>query len=258
MNYSLIVDIGNSQVEIGLFKGDNLVSKTRVATEKIDGSFDELIVGDFLANLEIELKQIKGGIIFSVVPRLTDFIEDKIFNEVGVRLDIFNPKSTLGKFKANIDNPNEVGQDLIADIIGAIHFYGVPVAISDLGTVTKNIVIDKDGVFQGVNFIPGLQTTSDSLFDHTAALPEIVIDEKPNSYIGKNTIDAIKSGIYYSHVASIKDFFRRNDEAFGYKFKKVITGGFSLTIQDEFNDDEYIVDQTLVLKGMHYIYKNMR
>ena len=257
MEYSLIVDIGNSQVEVGLFKGDELVCKTRIDTDKIDGSFDELIVGDFLAELGIDLKQIEGGIIFSVVPRLTEFVQEKINDEIGIKLDIFDPKTTLGKYKTNIDNPNEVGQDLIADIIGAIHFYGVPIAISDLGTVTKNIVIDKDGIFQGVSFIPGLQTTSDSLFDHTAALPEITMDEKPSSYIGKNTTDAIKSGIYYSHVASIKDFMKRNDEAFGYKFKKVITGGFSLTIQDEF-DDEYIIDQTLVLKGMHFIYKNMR
>ena len=258
MKYSLIVDIGNSQVEVGLFKGDELVNKTRVDTNRIDASFDESFVGDFLAELRIDLKDIEGGIIFSVVPRLTEFIQTKVNDETGIRLDIFDPKVAITKYRASIDNPNEVGQDLIADIIGAIHFYGVPIAISDLGTVTKNIVIDKDGIFQAVSFIPGLQTSAASLLDHTAALPEITMNEKPTNYVGKNTIDAIKSGIYYSHVASIKDFFKRNDDAYGYKFKKVITGGFSLTIEDEFDDEEYIVDQTLVLKGMHYIYKYMR
>ena len=254
MSYSLIVDIGNSQIEMGVFHQEELLDKMFFETKIFKESYKEGMIANFIKNKF----EISGGIIFSVVPGLTSKLQQQIEKEIGVRLAIFDPKTILKDFKAHIDNPNEVGQDLIADIVGAIHYYGAPIIVSDLGTVTKNIIIDKEGYFEGVSFFPGLQTNASVLASNTAQLPLIDNLEKPNLFYGKNTIDAMSSGIYYCHVAAIKGFMNKADEHFGYKFKKVITGGFANLFKGDFQADKYIVDQTLVLKGMNLIYLNSK
>lgn len=254
MSKSLIVDIGNSQIEMGIFDQEVLLDKMFFETKIFKESYQEGKIAAFIKNRF----DISGGIIFSVVPSLTKKLQEQIEKEIGVRIAIFNPDSILKNFKAHIDNPNEVGQDLLADIYGAIHYYGVPIIVSDLGTVTKNIIIDKDGYFEGVSFFPGLQTNASVLASNTAQLPLIDNLEKPKLFYGKNTIDAMSSGIYYCHVAAIKGFMNKADEYFGYKFKKVITGGFANLFKDDFPKEKYIVDQTLVLKGMNLIYLNSK
>lgn len=211
-----------------------------------------------IQKLKIDVKDIEGGLIFSVVPNITRLVQISIKGEIGLTIDIFKPEKVISSLKANIDNPNEIGQDLLADIVGGIHFYGCPVVISDLGTVTKNIIIDKDGVFQGVSFFPGVGLNTNALSDKTAQLPELKNITKPKLFYGKNTVDAMRSGIYYCHVAAIKRFMRKSEEAFGYSFKKVITGGFSNIFSEDFSSDKYVVDPHLVLKGMHLIYKNQK
>ena len=257
MPYSLIVDIGNSQIEIGIFDED-IVGKFFFETKKLDKDFDTSIIKTSLEKLSINPKDIGGGMIFSVVPNITHLVKVIIKGELGIDLEIFDPKSILKEFRADIDNPSEVGQDLLADIMGAIHFYGAPILVSDLGTVTKNIIIDKNGVFHGVSFIPGFQVTAGIFSDKTAQLPELNNLERPNYFFGKNTIDAMRSGIYHEHVATIKKFMSDCDEYFGYKFKKVITGGLSTLFKEDFPKEDYTVDPLLVLKGMHLIYKNQR
>lgn len=258
MSYSLIVDIGNSQIEFGFFSENSLIGKTRFETQKLANEYDNKLLKNFISKLGIKKEEIEGGMIFSVVPHLTRLVQIIIKGEIGVSLKIFDPKSVLADFKADIDNKEEVGQDLIADILGAIHYYGAPVVVTDLGTVTKNIIIDKDGVFQGVSFFPGLTMNARVLSDKTAQLPHIDDVQKPKLYFGKNTIDAMTSGIYYCHIASVKRFMERTDEYFGYTFKKVITGGFANFLKDDFDSPKYIVDPELVLKGMHLIYKNQK
>ena len=258
MSYSLIVDIGNSQIEFGIFDDEILVDKVYFETSKLDGEYDAKLLKGLVDKLGLTAADFSGGLIFSVVPHITRLVQILIKGEIGVDIDIFDPKETLKELKANIDNPNEVGQDLIADILGAIHCYGYPIVISDLGTVTKNIIIDKDGVFQGVSFFPGVKTNAKSLSDKTAQLPELENLTKPELYFGKNTIDAMRSGIYYCHVASVKQFMNKTDEYFGYKFKKVITGGYSKLFANDFEKEKYTVDPILVLKGMNLIYKKSR
>ena len=258
MKYSLIVDIGNSQIEIGLFEQDKFVDSIRFDTKRLNSEYDDKPLRSLIRKLDVKEEEIEGGLIFSVVPHISRLVQILIKGETGVLLPLFDPTNLLKDFKANIDNPNEVGQDLLADIVGAIHFYGCPIVVTDLGTVTKNIVIDKDGIFQGVSFFPGVGLNAHTLSDRTAQLPEIENITRPDCYFGKNTIDAMRSGVYYCHVAAVKRFMERTDEEFGYKFKKVITGGYSNIFKDDFKEKDYIVDPQLVLKGMHLIYKNQK
>ena len=256
MNYYLIVDIGNSQTELAIFDNEKLLDKIRFDTPKFNIDYDNQKLSNFFKKNNLKPNDFSGGMIFSVVPKLTHLIQIILKGEFGIDIQIFNPIETIKSLKCNIDNPNEIGQDLLADIVGGLHYYQYPVVICDLGTVTKNIIIDKDGVFQGVSFFPGLMINANSLSDKTAQLPSLNIVDKPRLFFGKNTIDAMSSGVYYGHVSMIKEFMKQTEEYFGYEFKKVITGGFSKTFVDDF-DEKYVIDQELVLRGMFLIYKKV-
>lgn len=256
MSYVLIVDIGNSQIDIGLFNDEEFVDKFRFDTEALEKEYEYKLLRNFVRSHKIDAKDIKGGLIFSVVPHITRLVQIIIKGELDVELPIFNPEKVIDELKSDIDNPSEIGQDLLADIVGAIHYYGCPVVVSDLGTVTKNLIIDKDGIFQGASFFPGVKANARILNSGTALLPELKEVTKPDFYFGKNTIDAMRCGIFYSHASAIKRCMDRADEEYGYKFKKVITGGYSNIFKEDFAKDKYIVDPDLVLKGMYLIYKN--
>ena len=253
MTYSLIVDIGNSQIEFGLFSEGKIVNKIYLPTPKFDENYNKKMFAEFIRNSKVEPNQIVGGMIFSVVPHLSKLIQIIIKGEIGVEIPLFNSEQILSKIKMNVEEPKEVGQDILADIYGGIHLYGVPLIVSDLGTVTKNIIIDEKGVFQGVSFFPGVRLNANSLSEKTAQLPQFNNFERPELFFGRNTIDAMRSGIYYYHVSAIKDFMKQCEQYFGQKFKKVITGGYSYLFKKDFLSEQYIVDPDLVLKGMYLI-----
>lgn len=251
MEYTLITDIGNSQIEFVIFQEEKLVGKTRIKTEKLHTEYDEKLLLNLLNEHNIKTADIKKGIIFSVVPHITRLVQILIKGEVGIELPIFKT-ANLKDFKYAVDDINEVGHDIIADIVGAIHLFGYPCIISDLGTVTKNIIVDKDGVFQGVSFFPGLRSNARSLSANAAQLPELKEITRPANFYGKNTIDAMLSGIYYGHIASISRFMAKTEEIFGYEFKKIITGGYAGIYEGQLSPDA-IIDRDVVLKGMNLI-----
>lgn len=253
MDYSLIVDIGNSQTEFAVFFDEELVGKARVKTEKITEAYDDRILTRLFEELQIGKQDVKRGLIFSVVPHLTRFVQILVKGAVGFEIPIFDVTKIDG-FKTSVDDPKEVGHDIVADILGAIHFYGFPIVISDLGTVTKNIVIDKNGEFVGVTFFPGLRSSARSLSGNTAQLPELKEIIKPDYFIGKNTEQAMRAGIYFGHLAAITRFMSKVEESFGYKFKKVVTGGYAHIYEGEVPED-VTIDTDLVLKGMNVILK---
>ena len=229
MKYSLIVDIGNSQIEMGLFSPNEMVGKFHFETSKIEIECEHQPLKKFLKGINVNPNDIEGGLIFSVVPHVTKLVQILIQNEIGLLIDIFNPTKTLKELKCNVDNPNEIGQDLIADIVGAINEYGSP----------------------------GVELNVKTLTAKTAQLPEIDF-KKPNNFFGKNTIEAMSSGIYYCHVEAIKGFMENTEQYFGYDFKKVITGGLSSLFSNDFLSPKYILDSDLVLKGMYLIYRNQK
>ena len=253
MEYTLITDIGNSQIEFAIFADEEMVGKTRFKTNKLNSEYDEKMLRNLVSNLNIDPKSITKGMIFSVVPHLTRLVQILIKGEIGVDIPIFKAED-MKDFVCGVEDIREVGHDLIADVVGAIHLVGAPCVVADLGTVTKNIIIDKDGAFQGVSFFPGLRSNARSLSENTAQLPELKEITKPNSFYGKNTIDAMRSGIYYGHIAAMTHFMNKAEEEFGYKFNKVITGGYSHICEGEVAKDT-LIDVDLVLKGMNLILK---
>lgn len=242
----IVLDIGNTLLKIGLFEEDKLVDnfKMRVKT------FEELTKFSLFLNGKVSKDKVEGAIISSVVPSLTKDIKgivDKLFD--------INTLVVNHEFKTNftckIDNPKELGSDFISSAVGAIHEYGTPILVSDLGTASKICVVNKTSEFIGGMIAPGMKTSLEGLINNAEMLNDTIL-ELPQNVVGSNTITCIQSGIIYGQAFMIKMFGERIDKELGYECKKVLTGGFSEIIKNEVKD--YIYDPNIVLKGLKVLY----
>ena len=152
----------------------------------------------------------------------------------------------------DIDNPKEVGSDLLADLVGAKAKYELPLIIIDFGTATKLLLLDKSGAFTSALIMPGVEVAAKSLFTKAALLPEVDLTTHKKLTDSKNTIDCIKHGILYGHLESILGLCNRYEQELGYKLNKVITGGSMIYFKDLF-PKEYLFDENLVLDGEYIV-----
>ena len=153
----------------------------------------------------------------------------------------------LGK----VDNPLEIGNDLIADLVGAKEKYGYPCIIADLGTASKILLLDKTGTFISCLIMPGLTLSAESLSNKAALLPEVSLIA-PKSVIVKNTLGAMNAGIVYGHADMILGLINRLEKEIGYPCKHVLTGGGATYIK-EIVKDNFIYDKDLNLDGLNII-----
>ena len=153
----------------------------------------------------------------------------------------------------DIDNPMEVGADLVADIVAVTSKYGYPVLICDLGTVSKYLAINDKGYFYGASFTPGLQTSMVAFHSNTELLPDNTITEAPKKVYGKNTFESMSSGVYYGTMFALEGYYKAMKEKYP-NVKCVVTGGFSNIIKD---NKDYIIDPNLTLDGLDIIYRKL-
>lgn len=244
-----MVDIGNTTIGIGLMKDDVLIKKVIINTEK-NKSEDEYYYSilRLFKDEEIELDDIEIFIVSSVVPNLTK----SIFNAFGRILKkpglLVGPSLKSG-IPIKIDNPSELGADLVADVVGAKKKYGFPTMVIDLGTATKLLMIDKTGAYIGGIITTGLLVSSKVLTSSTSLLPHVSL-EAPKKAIGKNTIDAMNSGLVFGHGEMIKGLVRKVEDELGYSFKKIVTGGGAPFVEKTM-DESYIFDANLVYIGLN-------
>lgn len=248
----IYLDLGNTNLYIGVMKDEKVVKTFRTATD-LKKSPDEYaaIFSNFLKLENIEKSEIQGVVVSSVVPPLNSIIKSAIYDTFGFKPIIVGSGVKTG-LPIVVDNPNEVGADLICDSVGAIAKYGYPSLIADLGTASKIIVVDDKGNFAGVIIMPGLKITMLALAGNTANLPEVSF-EAPKKYIGKNTPDAINSGLIYGHVAMIEGLIKNVERELGYKCKHIITGGYGKYLENLLSSD-FIFDKHLIFKGLDVIY----
>lgn len=247
----LVVDIGNTNILIGVYQNEKLISTYRTLTDKRKSSDDYAInMRIFLDKISSKVN-IRGAIISSVVPILTNTIKKAISSLFNIRPLIVSPKIKSGVL-LKMDNPCEVGADLISVSVGAIKKYGYPSLIIDLGTATKIISIDNKGSFVGGVVMPGIKISMEALVGKTAQLPEVSL-EAPKLVIGKNTFDSMKSGIVYGHISAIEGTIKRMEEELGYTTKHILTGGYAKVVRDHL-DTDMIFDEFLILEGLLYIY----
>lgn len=258
---SLMIDIGNSQISAGIFDGLKLVKRFDVeSTEPASYKFGLALV-DVLKEENIAKESIKNGFICSVVPGLTRWVQIVTKQLINVNCLIAGDEiqNLIKKDKQISDN---LGADLIADIVGAISLYKIPCIITDLGTVTKTLVIDKNGVFLGATFFPGLKTCFESMSEKTAMLPSLNSfnldrEKAPEFKYGKNTVDCMRAGIYWGTISEIIYSNKILSKELGENTTHIITGGYSEFIKQGLTNEGFIDDHDLVLKGMAFMFKEL-
>ncbi len=247
----ILVDIGNTNIFIGVYQNQKLISTYRTITDKRKSSDDYAInIRVFVEHLHVQ-EPVEGAIISSVVPLLTETIQKALYTLYEVKALIVGPKLKSG-IPIRMDNPNEVGADLISVSVGAIKKYGYPLLIVDLGTATKIIAIDQQGAFVGGIIMPGIKISMDALVSKTSQLPEVSLIA-PKHVIGKNTFDCMNSGAVYGHVEAIKGVARLMEKELGYPCHYVLTGGYGKILYEHIGLD-VTYDENLILDGLLHLY----
>lgn len=248
----LAIDIGNTNIVIGCFKGKKIEFTERLATNHKSTELEYAILfKNVLEIYNIDIKSIEGGIISSVVPSVTGVIKKAMQKLTDMEVMVIGPGIKTG-LNILIDNPAKLGSDLVVDAVAGINEYPVPLVIFDMGTATTISVIDKNKSYIGGVIIPGLEVSLNSLVGGTSQLPKISLDA-PKSVIGKNTVDCMKSGILYSTAASIDGMIKKIETELNQKVTAVATGGLAPTVIP-LCEREIILDDELLLKGLMIIY----
>jgi len=249
----LVVDVGNTNIVLGIYRNEELVRSWRLATAR-DRTADEygILTKQLVHGFNDELE---GAIVGSVVPPLNSVIAtmiqqyfhvDALFVEPGVKTGI----------AIHVDNPQEVGADRIINCVAAHERYGGPTIIVDFGTATTFDVVTKDAEYIGGAIAPGLNISAEALFARAARLTRVDI-KRPASVIGTNTIVNMQSGIYFGYLSLVDGILARMKRELPEVKKVVATGGLATLFE---SDSEHIdeIDPDLTLKGLKIIYDRNR
>ena len=249
----LAIDIGNSHIVLGCIDSDNILFEARMATDRIRTS-DQYCADlkSLLELYEVDLTKIEGTIISSVVPPVLNAITEAVRKLIDKRCFIVGPGLKTG-LNIRIDNPAEVGSDLIVAAVAGMKEYGTPLIIIDMGTATTFSVVDRDKAYLGGAICPGVMISLDALTSRTAQLPGIGLNI-PKRVVGKNTVDCMQSGLLYGTAAMLDGMIDRTEAELGYSTTVLATGGLSKFILP-LCKRKIIYDGDLLLKGLNIIYK---
>lgn len=252
----LVIDVGNTSIAWGVYKGDELVNDFRTSTVKTRTS-DEygLIFINTLTHANIDPQEIEDVIISSVVPNLMHTLPSMVIKYFNKKPIVVNTDLKLG-LNIEYDNPKEVGADRIVNAVAAIEQYGVQSIIVDIGTAMTFCIVDREKNYLGGLIMPGIGISAEALFMMTSKLPKIEIIA-PEKVIQANTIGAMQSGLYYGYTAMIDGIIERLLKELDWKEEEtniISTGGFStmLTSDSKFN---VIINRYLTLEGLKLIYE---
>ena len=248
---NLCIDVGNTTIGMGFFREEKLIKKI-VLTIDLKKTKDEYIsvLKRTLHENDFDVKDIKNIILSSVVPSINGQLKMALVDLFSIEPMLIAPGIKTGLI-IHVDNPSEIGNDLIAVMVGVKDKYSYPCLIADLGTASKILLIDKDGAFTTCTIMPGLSISAATLTSKTALLPEISFTE-PKTVLARNTIDAINAGVVYGHADMVDGLIRRFEKEIGYKCKHILTGGGSMYIKNVLQE-EYIYDPDVCLYGLNRI-----
>jgi type III pantothenate kinase len=247
------IDVGNTQTVMGLFDGADLVDQWRLSTVR-ERTADEykLFFAGLLRQDGYHLDVIDGAAISSVVPTATEEIVQVARELVDGPLLVVGPGIRTG-MAINIDNPREVGADRVVNSVASLHRYGAPVVTVDFGTSTNFDVVDRSGAYVGGVIAPGLAVSEDALIAATAALRRVET-KVPPAAVGRNTVEAMQSGLVFGHAAMVDGMVERILAELGGEAAVVATGGLASTIVPHCRSVERI-DETLTLNGLRLLYE---
>ncbi len=242
----LAIDVGNTQIVIGLFSGAEITDHWRLATVH-DRTSDEyaVLVRQLIGGIPVD-----GVAISSVVPRATMALREMVRRYFAIDPVVVEPGTRTG-MPILTDNPKEVGADRIVNAIGAYDLYGGPTIVVDFGTATTLDAVSAIGEYLGGAILPGIEISMDALFARADRLTRVELIE-PRSVIGKNTIESLQSGAIYGFAGQVDGIVRRMEEELG-ECTVVATGGLSALIA-RFAPSIQHLDPWLTLHGLRIVY----
>lgn len=253
----LLVDVGNTNIVLGVYKDKENVMSWRISTDSKKTS-DEfgIQVMQLFTQSELNPKEVKGIIISSVVPNIMHSLENMIKKCFGINPLIVGPGIKTG-INIKYDNPKEVGADRIVNAVAAHEIYKRDMIIIDFGTATTFCSVTKSANYLGGCIVPGVKISSDALFDRAAKLPRVEL-EVPENIICKNTISSMQAGIIYGYIGQVEYIVKKTKKEMmelGSEEPFVIaTGGLANLIANETNVIDK-VDSSLTLEGLRIIYE---
>ena len=256
-NMLLVIDVGNTNITMGIFKEEELLANFRITT-RIPRTSDEygIILCDLIKNRNVKVEEIEAVIIASVVPGIMHSLKNSIMKYLKLVPFEIGAGTKTG-IKMVTANPKEIGADRVVDAVAAYEIYGGPLIVIDFGTATTYDLVSEDGSFLAGITSPGIRISADALWHQTAKLPEIEI-KKPESILAKDTITSMQAGLVYGYIGQTEYIVKKIIEESGIKRMKVIaTGGLGKIIADE-TDVIQIYDPMLTLKGLRIIYNKSK
>ena len=249
----LAIDIGNTNVVLGVFEGERLRESWRVGT-KLQMTADEhaMVLKDLFGFAGLEFRQVTGIIISTVVPPLQSVLAEVSRKYFGIDPLVVSSEIRTGLTFA-YDNPREIGADRIVNAVAAYRFYGGPLIIVDFGTATTFCAVTQAGEYLGGVIVPGIKLSAEALTQRAAKLPRFEL-ARPRSVIGRDTVSAMQSGILYGYAGLVDGIVDRMRSEFAADAKVVATGGLAGLVAPETRSIREVRPH-LTLEGLRILFE---
>ncbi len=258
----LAVDVGNTNVVLGIFEGEELKASWRVQTERrrMPDEWGLLVTG-FLQHRGYRSEQVEAAIISSVVPPLTTALAEMIEIYFNLKALVVEPGIKTG-VAVRYENPREVGADRIVNAVAALQCYGGPAIVIDFGTATTFDALSGQGEYLGGAIAPGINIAAEALFQVASRLFRVEL-VTPKQAIGRNTSNSMQSGIMFGYIGLVEGLVARFREellayaplSLGQKIKVIATGGLAEVVARDTVGLIDVVDQDLTLQGLRMIHE---
>jgi len=252
----LVIDVGNTNMVLGVYKDTELLDHWRISTDRqrTTDEYGVLIRELFYLN-DLRADDINAIIISSVVPPVVPTLERMCQRYFGLSPLLIGPGVKTG-MDIRYDNPREVGADRIVNAVAAYEKYGGPVIIVDFGTATTFCAVDAKVVYLGGSICPGIGISTEALVQRTAKLPRIEL-KRTDSVICRNTIESMQAGVFYGFVGQVEGIVSRMRRELDMSARVVATGGLAVVIAPATKTID-VVEPMLTLEGLRIIYERNR
>ncbi|MBD8936461.1 MAG: type III pantothenate kinase [Megasphaera micronuciformis] len=252
----LVIDVGNTNIVLGVYKDTELLDHWRISTDRqrTTDEYGVLIRELFYLN-DLRADDINAIIISSVVPPVVPTLERMCQRYFGLSPLLIGPGVKTG-MDIRYDNPREVGADRIVNAVAAYEKYSGPVIIVDFGTATTFCAVDAKGVYLGGSICPGIGISTEALVQRTAKLPRIEL-KRTDSVICRNTIESMQAGVFYGFVGQVEGIVSRMRRELDMSARVVATGGLAVVIAPATKAID-VVEPMLTLEGLRIIYERNR
>lgn len=250
----LVIDAGNTNITLGVFRGEELSGTFRMTT-KLPRTSDEygIMLKELVERQGILSTDIDAAIVASVVPDIMHSLGSAMIKYFGIKPLVVSAGIKTG-IRIMTENPKQVGADRIVDAVAAYTLYGGPVIVIDFGTATTYDIVGPDATFEGAVIAPGIRTSAQAMWGQAAMLPAIEI-KKPDSILAKETISSMQAGIVFGQIGQVEYIVDRIRKESGYTDAKVVASGGLGNIIAKETEAIDIYDPQLTLKGLRIIYE---